>query len=251
MNYEIRILKDADAIARAAAAEFLSAAQGAVAEQGRFTVALAGGSTPKTLYSLLASDPQLRSAMPWDNSFFFFGDERHVPPEDSDSNFRMANEAMLSRVTLLPRQVHRIKGEYPDAAEAAREYADTLSDFWGLTAGQFPRLDLILLGMGPDGHTASIFPGTQALWESERLVVANRVPKFDTDRITFTAPVINNAARILFMVHGEDKAAALRAVLEGPYQPRLFPAQLIQPKNGKVLWLVDNTAARLLANAAP
>jgi len=250
LSRETRILENAPAIARAAAAEFLSAAEEAAAEQGRFTVALAGGSTPKALYSLLANDPAFRSNVPWDRTYFFFGDERHVPPGDPDSNFRMANEAMLARVPLLPRQVNRIKGEYPDAADAAREYENTLHDFWGLAEAQFPRFDLILLGMGPDGHTASLFPGTQALEETKRLVVANRVPKFDTDRITFTAPVINNAARILFMAHGEDKASALRAVLEGPYQPRLFPAQLIQPKNGKVLWLVDNTAARLLANAA-
>jgi 6-phosphogluconolactonase len=250
VSREVRILEDAAAISRAAAGEFLHSAQEAVRAGGRFSIALAGGSTPRALYTLLVGDPPLRAAVPWDKTFFFFGDERHVPPGDLESNFRMASEAMFSKLSLSPRQVVRIKGENPDAAQAAFEYEQALRGFFRLAEGQFPRFDLVLLGMGPDGHTASLFPGTEALREELRLAVSNRVAKFDTDRVTLTAPVLNNAARILFMAHGDDKAPALRAVLEGPYEPELFPAQLIQPKDGTLLWLVDKTAARLLAKAA-
>jgi 6-phosphogluconolactonase len=250
VSREVRILEDAAAISRAAAGEFLQAAQEAVRAGGRFSVALAGGSTPRALYTLLVGDPALRAAVPWDKTFFFFGDERHVPPDDPESNFRMASEAMFSNLALSPRQVVRIKGENPDAAQAALDYEQALRGFFRLAEGQFPRFDLVLLGMGPDGHTASLFPGTAALHEGWRLAVSNRVAKFNSDRVTLTAPVLNNAARILFMAHGDDKAPALRAVLEGPYEPELFPAQLIQPKNGTLLWLVDKTAARLLAKAA-
>jgi 6-phosphogluconolactonase len=250
VSREIRILEDAGAICDAAAAEFLSAADEAVCARGRFTVALAGGSTPRALYSLLATDPALRARVPWDKIYFFFGDERHVPPDDPDSNFHMANEAMFSKVSLSPQQVARIRGECLDASQAARDYERAMRDFFGLVEGQFPRFDLVLLGLGPDGHTASLFPGTKALHEEKRLAVSNWVDKFSTDRITLTAPVLNSAAHVLFMAHGGDKAPALKAVLEGPYEPEQLPAQLIQPKNGTFLWLVDKTAARLLATAA-
>ncbi len=249
MNREIRILENAEAIQRMAAAEFLAAAADAVRAKGSFTVALAGGSTPRALYSMLATGASFRAQVPWDKLFLFFGDERHVPPDHSDSNFRMVQEAMLSKLTLAPRQVLRIKGEYPDAAQAAREYEQELKDFFRLIEGRFPRFDLVLLGMGPDGHTASLFPGTKALHEEKRLVVSNWVGKFFTDRITLTVPVLNNAARVLFLVQGDDKAPALKAVLEGPCEPEQLPAQLIRPKNGKLLWLVDRTAARLLSAA--
>ncbi len=249
MNREIRILGGAEAICKAAAAELLSAAAEAVQSKGAFAIALAGGSTPKALYSLLATGPSIRAQMPWAKLYFFFSDERHVPPDSAESNFRMAQEAMLSKIPLTPQQVARIKGEYADAAQAAQEYEQTLRDFFRLAVGEFPRFDLVLLGMGPDGHTASLFPGTKALREEKRLVVSNWVGKFCTDRITLTAPVFNNAACVLFMAHGEDKAPALKAVLEGPYEPEQLPAQLIQPKNGKLLWFVDTAAARLLSTA--
>jgi 6-phosphogluconolactonase len=249
-NREVRILADANSIAQTAAAEFLEAAQQAVSEKGSFSVALAGGSTPKALYGLLATNPLLQAKVPWSKIQFFFGDERHVPPTDEESNFRMAEEAMFGRAPVDPKQVHRIKGEKRNAAQAAEEYEQDLRASFRLQAGEFPRFDLVLLGMGPEGHTASLFPGTKALKEEHRLVVSNWVGKFYTDRITFTPPVLNNAARVIFMVHGEEKAPALKAVLEGPYEPEQLPAQMIQPKQGKVLWLVDPSAASMLVPKA-
>jgi 6-phosphogluconolactonase len=249
-NREVRILADANSIAQTAAAEFLEAAEQAVSEKGSFSVALAGGSTPKALYGLLATNPLLQAKVPWSKIQFFFGDERHVPPTDEESNFRMAEEAMLGKAPVDPKQVHRIKGEKRNAAQAAEEYEQDLRASFRLQAGEFPRFDLVLLGMGPEGHTASLFPGTKALKEEHRLVVSNWVGKFYTDRITFTPPVLNNAARVIFMVHGEEKAPALKAVLEGPYEPEQLPAQIIQPKQGKVLWLVDPSAASMLVPKA-
>jgi 6-phosphogluconolactonase len=157
----------------------------------------------------------------------------------------MANEAMLSKVPA--KQVFRIKGEYDDAGKAADEYEQVLRDTFKLATGQLPRFDLVLLGMGPDGHTASLFPGTKALAEKKRLVVSNWVGKFYTDRITMTAAVLNNAATVMFMAGGDDKQQPLKAVLEGPYEPEQLPSQLIQPTNGRLIWLVDQAAARMLA----
>ena len=243
-------MADANSIAQTAAAEFLEAASESVREKGSFRIALAGGSTPKTLYGLLASNPLLQAKVPWSKIQFFFGDERHVPPDHPESNFRMAKEAMVAKAPIDPKQVHRIKGEKRNAAEAAVEYEDDLRVTFGLAAGQLSRFDLVLLGMGPEGHTASLFPGTKALKEERRLVVSNWVGKLYTDRITLTPPVLNNAARVIFMVHGEEKAPALKAVLEGPYEPEQLPAQIIQPKQGKVLWLVDPSAASMLVPQA-
>ena len=200
----LRILDSTGALYEAAAAEFLSAAADAAREHGSCSVALAGGSTPKALYAMLASDLQLRAQVPWDKLYFFFGDERHVPPDHPDSNFRMAQEAMFSKVSLSPQQVARIRGEYLDAEQAALEYEQTLRNFFRLAAGQLPRFDLVLLGMGPDGHTASLFPGTRALREGKRLVVSNWVEEFRSHRITMTVPVLNSAARVLFLVQGGE-----------------------------------------------
>jgi len=244
---EIRILADGAAIAQRAAQQFLQAAADAVRERGSFTAALAGGSTPKTLYSLLANDPALRSQVPWDKIHLFFGDERHVGPGHPDSNFRMATEAMLSKAPLKAEQVTRIKGEYTDAEQAAQEYEQALRTYFQLKDGEYPRFDLLLAGMGNEGHTLSLFPGTKALHPGARVVVRNWVGKLYTERITLTAPAASNAARIIFMVTGADKAPALKAVLEGPYEPEQLPAQLLQPKNGKLLWLVDAAAGSMLS----
>ena len=246
-NQEIRVLADANSIAQTAAAEFLEAVRDAVCEKDSFTVALAGGSTPKALYELLATNPLLQAKAPWSKMQFFFGDERHVPPDNPDSNFRMANEAMFGKAPVDPKQVHRIKAEKPNAGQAAEEYEQELRTSFKLQADQLPRFDLVLLGMGPEGHTASLFPGTKALNEERRLVVSNWVGKLYTDRITLTPPVLNNAARIVFMVHGKEKAPALKAVLEGPYEPDQLPAQMIKPKEGKLLWLLDPGAVGMLA----
>jgi 6-phosphogluconolactonase len=247
VNPEIKIFPDADALSSAAAAEFVRSAQEAARAKGAFTVALSGGSTPRALYSRLASDPALRAQVPWEKINFFWGDERHVPPDHPDSNFRMASEAMISRAPVSPAQIWRIKGELPEANDAASDYEQRLREFFHLADGQLPRFDLVLLGMGPDGHTASLFPGTKALHETRRLVVANWIGKFYAQRITLTAPVLNNAACVMFLVQGEDKAPALKAVLEGPFEPEQLPAQLIRPSSGNVIWLVDSSASHMLS----
>jgi len=238
---EIRILKTATDLFEAAAAEFVAQASAAVRARGRFTVALSGGSTPRTLYSLLATKP----GIPWDKIYFFWGDERHVPPDQPESNYRMANEALLSKVPVHPENIFRIHAEEKDAAAAALQYEQTLKDFFHLSPGQFPRFDLIYLGVGPDGHTASLFPDTAALNEKTRLVVANWVPKFNTFRITFTFPVLNAAARVMFLTSGADKAPILHEVLENSRAG--LPSQLVRPVNGKLIWLVDEPAARTLS----
>jgi 6-phosphogluconolactonase len=248
-NREVRVLADANAIAQTAAAEFLDTALDAVRQEGSFSVALAGGSTPKDLYGLLSKNP-LQAKVPWGKIQFFFGDERHVPPDDRESNFRMATEAMLAKAPIDPKQVHRIKSEKANASEAAQEYEQELRESFKLKPDQLPRFNLVLLGMGPEGHTASLFPGTKALREQRRLVVSNWVGKLYTDRITLTPPVLNNAARIIFMAHGAEKAPALKAVLEGPYEPEQLPAQMINPLKGRVVWLVDPSAASMLAPQA-
>jgi 6-phosphogluconolactonase len=218
-----------------------------VREKGLFTLVLAGGSTPRTLYSLLGSrDEPFRAELPWDSMHFFWGDERHVPPDHPDSNYRMAHEAMLSGVPVPSENIHRIKSENPDAAKAADEYELTLSEFFKVTEGQFPRLDLILLGIGPDAHMASIFPDSPVINEKSRFVVATWVAKFNSSRITLTPPVLNNAAAVIFLVTGREKAKALHEILEGDYQPERFPAQLIRANQESVLWLVDQQAATML-----
>ena len=249
-NREIRILPDANSIAETAAAEFLDAAQNAVRANGTFSVALAGGSTPKVLYGLLATNPLLQAKVPWKKIQFFFGDERCVPPDNADSNFRMASEAMFSKAPIDAKQVHRIHGENPNFREAAEDYEKDLRAAFQLKTGELPRFDLVLLGMGPEGHTASLFPGTKALHEERRLVSENWVGKLYTERITLTPPVLNNAARVMFLAHGAEKAPALKAVLEGPYEPDQLPAQIVHPENGSVLWLIDPTAASMLVQQA-
>jgi len=233
-------------LSQAAATEFVRHAQEAVQTKGVFTVALSGGSTPKSLYARLADEASLRAAVPWDQVHFFWGDERHVPPNHPESNYRMAYEALLGKVPVPLAHIHRIQSEYQEASQAADEYEQELREFFRLAAGQFPCFDLLLLGMGPDGHTASLFPGTAALHEQTRLVVANWVGKFNSYRITLTLPVINNAAHIIFLISGEEKAETLREVLQSKTQPERFPVQLVRPPRGTLLWLMDRQAARLL-----
>ena len=245
---EVRILPDAAAVTRRAAELFVQAAQEAVATSDSFTVALSGGSTPKNLYSLLADDAGLRAQLPWEKMHFFFGDERHVPPDHPDSNFRMANEALFAKALVKPSRITRIKGEYADAEKAALEYEQALRGYFIMEAGALPRFDLVLLGMGDEGHTLSLFPGTKALHAPpDRIVVRNWVGRLYTERITLTASAVNQANRVIFLVTRADKAPALKAVLEGPYEPEQLPAQLIQPAHGKMLWLVDKAAGALLA----
>jgi 6-phosphogluconolactonase len=245
---EIRTLTTPQELFAAAAEEVFRAAEEAVEERGRFTIALSGGSTPKSLYNLLATNA--RFALPWDRMFFFWSDERHVPPTDPDSNYRMANEAMLSKVPVPASNIFRVPAENPDATAAAGAYEQTLLQFFALKPGQFPQFDLILLGLGPDGHTASLFPGTAGLNESSRLVIANWVEKLKTNRITFTLPVLNVARCVAFLVSGTDKATVLKSVLEGDGPGEQYPAKLVRPANGKLIWFVDRAAASGLSTAA-
>jgi 6-phosphogluconolactonase len=243
---DIRILADPAAITRRAADEVVKAASEAVAKNGVFNVAFAGGSTPKSLYALLADDPAYRAQITWDKIRIFFGDERHAPPDSSESNFRMASEALFSKGLLKPEQIARIKGEYPDTEKAALEYEQVLRAYFQLKAGEYPSFDLVLLGMGDEGHTLSLFPGTKALHAPGRIVVRNWVGKFYTERITLTAEAVNHANRVMFLITRADKAPALKAVLEGPYEPEQLPAQLIHPASGNALWLIDRDAAKML-----
>ena len=239
---DLRIEADTDGVFRAAAAEFQKASADAVAARGVFRVALSGGSTPKGLYSLLAADHALRSAIAWDQAEFFWSDERHVPPDHPESNYRMAQDSLLSRVPVRGDRVHRVRAEQPDAAVAAIAYEVDIRRTFDCY-GEVPRFDLILLGLGTDGHTASLFPGTPALDESSRLVTANHVAALGADRITMTYPLLNAARLILFVVAGSEKAAAVRAVLQpDPHAPAL-PARFVQPEDGGVVWVMDRGAA--------
>src|SRR6185369_8288528 len=237
----IQIFPNSEDLARAAAEHFVARCREAVERRGSFTVALSGGSTPKLLFELLA-DPNepFRDQIPWPNIHFFWSDERHVPPDHADSNYRMANEAMLSRVPVATNNVHRVPSENPNATEAASEYEQTLIE---TTRQSLPQLDLILLGLGPDGHTASIFPGSEVLHETKRLVAAPWVEKFNTYRITMTLPLLNNGASVLFLVSGAEKAEMVKKVIEGPKQ---YPAQAVQPTHGQLVWMLDKDAATKL-----
>lgn len=253
MSGIVRVLADAAALYRAAAEEFVARTGDAVRARGVATVALAGGSTPRGLYALLASDADgYRPRVPWEQIHLFWGDERHVPPDHADSNFRMAHEALLARVPVPPSHVHRVRAEHPDAGRVAEEYEGEIRGFFtgrGLMDGAFPRFDLVLLGMGPDGHTASLFPGTAMLHETERIVRAPWVPRLNAHRITLTPPALNRAAAVVFLVAGEEKAETLRAVLEGERQPDAYPSQVIRPSSGELLWLVERAAAARLSQS--
>jgi 6-phosphogluconolactonase len=246
-SVEIRTLTTPQELFAAAAQEVVQSATQAVAERGRFTIALSGGSTPRGLFTLLAANA--RSVLPWDKMFFFWGDERHVPPDDPESNYRMANESLLTKIPIAAANVFRIPAENPDAAAAAQGYEQTLQKFFQLQPGELPRFDLILLGIGPDGHTASLFPESAGLNEKSRLVIANWVEKIKTDRITFTYPVLNAARSVAFLVSGTDKAPALHAILENETAlGEHYPAKLVHPNDGKLIWFLDKAAASELSN---
>lgn len=239
----IQIASDPTALARMAAETIHLLATETINRNGRFTVALSGGSTPKALFKLLATE--YREKIDWQHVVIFWGDERCVPPDNSDSNYLMARENLLDRVPIQVGNILRFKGELPPP-EAAQQYEDDLRVFFG---GELPRLDLILLGMGDDGHTASLFPHTEALQETQRWVIENYVEAKQTWRLTLTAPVINNAENVLFLVAGADKAERLKEVLEGAYTPDDLPSQLIKPTHGNLIWGVDQAAAALLSKA--
>ena len=235
---------DLDALSRAAVAELAVLAAEAIAARGVFHVALSGGSTPKRLFQLLAA--QGPGALPWDQIHLWWGDERTVPPDHPDSNYRMTREALIEPLRLDPTHVHRIVGEDPDHGAAAEAYAAELARALGPSLG----FDLVYLGMGPDGHTASLFPNTPALGERRATVVANQLTAANGPgavvRITLTAPAINAARHVRFLVAGADKAAPLYEVLEGVRDPARYPSQLIAPTPGDLAWFLDTTAAARL-----
>lgn len=241
---DIQVFADAGEVARAAALRFVELARASINTNGRFSVALAGGSTPKRIYELLAGG-EFAAQLYWPGVHVFFGDERSVPPDHADSNYRMANESLLSRVGLPAENVHRMRGE-GDAVANARLYEDELRDFFGDTAA-WPEFDLVMLGMGDDGHTASLFPGTHALDARSAWVAANWVEKLDTYRVTLTAPAINHARQVMFIVTGAGKAERLHEVLYGAPDPVRLPSQLIQPRAGALAWFLDEAAAAKLS----
>ncbi len=241
MKPDLRIFPNSEELNRAAAKAFALLANNAITKHGRFAVALAGGNTPRAIYQLLATD--YHEQIPWRQVHLFWGDERYVPMNDPNSNYRMVREALLDHIAIAAENVHRLPTESIQPDEAARRYEQTLRDFFGASS---PRFDLIMLGLGKDAHCASLFSGSPALQERERLVVVAEAPQTPKTRLTLTFSVINQAANIYFFVFGEDKAPALQATLEGPRDLQKFPAQAVQPLSGQVVWWVDEKAARLL-----
>ena len=237
----VHVAATAQELGLAAAQEFARISSEAAHARDWCFVALAGGSTPRALYRALADTAALRSHVPWNRMHFFWGDERHVPPDHADSNYRMVHETLLENVPVNPEQIHRIRAEQPDAGEAARAYDAEILKTLPHDAAP-PRFDLILLGLGNDGHTASLFPDTPALLEQRRLCVDNWVERLHTNRITMTYPLLNAARAVLFMVSGADKAGIVRDVLRPANGDRVFPAQRVRP-DGELLWMLDRDAA--------
>lgn len=242
-NY-LLVVPDLAALYRRAAEEFRKCAAAAVHEFGRFSVALSGGNTPRGLYELLARENS--TSLPWDRIHIFFGDERHVPPDGPDSNYRMVRETLLAKVPIPESNVYRVRAELA-AQAAADDYEKQVREFFRLQPGEWPRFDLILLGMGDDGHTASLFPGTPAVQETTRLVVANRVEKLNSERITLTLPVLNHAANVIFLVSGAGKAQIMKEVF-APENSHRFPAGSVHPDRGRLLWIADHEAASLFSS---
>jgi len=235
----IQVFASAEALADAVARHIVTCAADAVATTGRFTIALSGGSTPRAAYSRLATgDTRPMRAGLWRLTHVIWGDERCVPPDDPRSNYRMAKEALLDRVPIPPDHIHRIRGE-DDPQRAAMDYERELRMLLGVTDS----LDLVLLGLGGDGHTASLFPGQSAIHEAERWVMAVPAPSGDIWRVTLTPAVLNLAKNVTFVVSGASKAQRLAEVLEGPFNPDLLPAQAIRPTQGRLTWMVDEAAA--------
>ena len=236
----IAVYPDTNTLSQQAAQFIVRLANESIVTRGRFSIALSGGSTPKVLYGLLGSEPY-RDQIDWSKVDIFWSDERCVPPDSADSNYHMAREVLLSRVPLSPQQVHRMPADQPDHDAAAQAYTHEMQQSFS-TEG-IPRFDLIQLGMGPEGHTASLFPHQASLHEQQRLVMYVNVPKPPPPRLTFTPPILNAARHVLFLVTGAEKADAVQAVLEGEYNPEEYPAQIVRPASGDVVWMLDEAAA--------
>lgn len=241
-QHEIFVESDLPSLSQKGAEIFIREAKKALNANQKFNVTLSGGSTPRKLYELLAKPPYLLS-ISWEGVHFFWGDERCVQPNHPESNYRMFREAFLSRVSLPRENIHRIRAEM-QPEKAASEYENELKKFFGQP--EFPRFNLALMGLGTDGHTASLFPETKVLQEKRRWVAAQHVDKLKANRITLTVPVFNQAEAVIFLVSGEDKAEILPQILEGPANPERFPAQFIRPANGRLVWVVDEAAAKNL-----
>ncbi|MGO9063077.1 MAG: 6-phosphogluconolactonase [Candidatus Binataceae bacterium] len=243
---QIIVLDDSAALFVRAAEEIVHISGESICTHGQFSLALTGGNTPADVYSLIAT--RFHLSVDWNAVHLFWGDERCVPPDDPASNYAMVHRTMLSKLTLDPNQIHRMRGE-DEPEQGAREYETELKEFFSLEEGEFPRFHLILLGLGDNVHIASLFPGHPAIHENERLAVAVEVDAPQRHRVTLTPPVLNNAARIMFIVSGQNKAEAVKLALEGPRDPDRYPAQIIDPGNGEVMWLLDRPAASLLSPA--
>jgi 6-phosphogluconolactonase len=242
MLKSVSLYPDSDTISREAAKYTVYLAREAIATHGLFSFALAGGTTPGKMYGLLANEPY-RSQIDWSAVHFFWSDERCVPPDDPQSNYHLAQEVLLSKLDLRPDQIHRMPAERPDRDQAAADYAEEIRSTLG--GNGIPRFDLIQLGMGPEAHTASLFPHQPALLEQKRLVMPVSVPKPPPERLTFTPPLLHAAHNILFLATGADKAEALEAVLEGTSQPEEYPAQFITLQaRGNVVWMLDSAIAK-------
>jgi 6-phosphogluconolactonase len=239
----IAVYSDAGALSRAAAQYVVQVANESIVSHGRFTIALSGGSTPRKLFTLLANEPY-RSQINWELLEVFWADERNVPADDPESNYHLAQETLLRHVPIPANQIHRAPTEETDREAAAHKYELEIKRVFG-TDG-IPSFDLIQLGMGPEGHTASLFPHQPSLHESQRLIMPVTVPKPPPPRLTFTPPLINAARHIQFLITGAEKADTLQAVLEGPYQPDEYPAQIVRPPHGEVTWMLDTTVAAKL-----
>ncbi len=241
----LKIFQDITELSKFAAEKFISIGNKQIEKNGRFTVALSGGSTPTHFYQMLLTD-EFKDGIDWEQVYFFLGDERDVSPMSEKSNFRLANENLLKPLKVSNTNIFRWHTEIIDASEVAESYERSIKKFFGLSNGEFPNFDLIFLGMGDDGHTASLFPFSDALKETSKIVVSNYVEKLNTKRLTFTFPTINNASNIIFMISGKNKAVALKEVLEGDENCEKFPSGCISPSHGKVFWLADEKAAKLL-----
>jgi len=244
-----KVYPDGEALARAMAEQLLAAAQEAVAARGVARIAISGGTTPKRMFEMLADPAAAEFAVfPWEKTDLFWVDERCVPPDDKDSNYRMTRLALLEKVPLAADRVFRIEGELDPELAAAR-YESAIRNRFRLEGAQLPTFDLIALGMGPDGHTASLFPHTAGIHELTRIAIANHVPQKETWRVTLTSPVINQGRKVVFLIGGADKAEVLAGVLGKTYAPETWPSQLIQPKSGQLLMLLDKAAAAQLPPA--
>lgn len=239
---QVRVFPNTAELFRGSAEAFCDFGETAIREHGRYTVALSGGSTPRGLHEQLATT--FKSRLPWDKVYFFWGDERHVPPDFPESNFRMAKETLLSKLSIPAEHIIRMPGEIPDANQGAGLYEESLREFFRTTPGHFPRFDFILLGIGPEGHTASLFPETKALEEKQHAVVGNYVAVHSTWRITCTYPVLNNGANVMFLVDGAGKADIVRTALKD--SSANLPCQGVRPASGRLMWYLDQAAGSKL-----